>query len=104
MNMASVVVTNQNFNEIINKEGKVLLDFWAPWCGPCRMLGPVLEEISSEEDIIVGKVNADEEEELCSAFNISSIPALFLFKDGKLIKKTVGYLPKDAVKVFINEK
>ena len=100
--MPVLQVTEENFKEVI-QEGTVLLDFWATWCGPCRMLGPVLEEVAAEENITVGKINADEEEQLCEAFEISSIPALFLFKDGKLVRKTVGYMPKQAVKEFIHE-
>lgn len=87
--MSVIHVTKENFNEVV-KEGTILLDFWANWCGPCRMLGPVLETLSEEDNLVVGKVNVDEEEELSAQFGISSIPALFLVKDGKIVNKNSG--------------
>lgn len=98
--MSVITVTKQNFNEVV-KEGTIILDFWANWCGPCRMLGPVLEKLAEEENIMIGKINVDEEEELSNTFQISSIPALFLIKDGKVVNKTVGYQPIEALKEFI---
>lgn len=100
MSMSSITVTKDNFNEVV-KEGTILLDFWASWCGPCRMLSPVLEQLAEEENLVIGKVNVDEEEELSATFQISSIPALFLIKDGKVVNKTVGYQPLEALKEFI---
>lgn len=98
--MAIIEVTKDNFKQIVEK-GTIVLDFWAPWCGPCRMLGPVLDQLASENDITVGKVNVDEQEDLAAEFNISSIPALFLMKDGKVVNKTVGYQSLDQLKEFI---
>ncbi len=98
--MEIITVTKDNFSDVV-KEGTIILDFWATWCGPCRMLGPVLEQLSEEENIRVGKINVDDEEELADQFNISSIPALFLVKDEKVVKKEVGYLPLNVLKEFI---
>lgn len=98
--MSVIHVTKENFSEVV-KEGTVLLDFWANWCGPCRMLGPVLEDLAKQENLVVGKVNVDEEEELSAQFGISSIPALFLVKDGKIVNKMVGYQPLEALKEFV---
>lgn len=98
--MSVIHVTKENFNEVV-KEGTILLDYWANWCGPCRMLGPVLETLSEEDNLVVGKVNVDEEEELSAQFGISSIPALFLVKDGKIVNKTVGYQPIEALREFV---
>lgn len=97
--MTEVKLTKDNFVREVLQSGKpVLVDFWAPWCGPCRMLMPVLEEIAKERsDIKVGKVNVDEEPELAMQFRVASIPTLLLFKGGKLVSSSVGYRPKAQI-------
>ena len=88
--MSVINITRNNFqNEIINSDKPVLLDFWAPWCGPCRMVGPILEEIAGERsDIKIGKINVDEQPELASQFRVMSIPTLIVIKDGKIVNQT----------------
>lgn len=103
--MKEINLTKENFeNEVLNSAKPVLIDFWATWCGPCRMLAPVIEEIANEnEDIKVCKVNVDEEPELAGAFSVTSIPMLAVVKDGKLIKTTAGYMPKAEVLEFLQK-
>lgn len=95
--MASVKITKDNYEtEVLKSDKPVLLDFWASWCGPCRMLGPMLEEIAEErEDIKVCKVNVDEETELSTDFGIMSIPTLVVMKNGKVTNRAVGARPKE---------
>ena len=93
-----ITLTKENFSEeVLKSKVPVLVDFWATWCGPCRMMGPVVSEISDEmsEKIKVGKVNVDEEEDLASEYGIMSIPCFILFKDGKIASQTVGGMSKE---------
>ena len=97
--MSAININKNNFqNEIMNSEKTVLLDFWAPWCAPCRMLAPVVEEIASERaDIKVGKINIDERSELANKFGIMSIPTLVVMKNGKIIQQVSGVRPKNVI-------
>ena len=97
--MSAININKNNFqNEVLNSEKKVLLDFWAPWCGPCRMVVPIVEEIADERpDIKVGKVNVDEESELASRFGIMSIPTLVVIENGKIVNQAMGAKPKEAI-------
>ena len=101
--MSAININKHNFqNEVINSDKPVLLDFWAPWCGPCRMVVPIVEEIAKERsDIKVGKVNVDEQPELASQFGVMSIPTLVVMKNGKIINQTMGARPKNAILAMI---
>ena len=97
--MSAININKNNFqNEVLNSEMPVLLDFWAPWCGPCRMVSPIVDEIAAERgDIKVGKVNVDEEQELAGQFGVMSIPTLVVMKRGKVVNQMVGARPKSQI-------
>jgi len=97
--MSVLTITKANIEaEVLKSEKPVLVDFWATWCGPCRMVGPVIEEIANEAtDFKVGKINVDEERELAMEYGVMSIPTIAVFKKGKVVNKSVGALPKAAI-------
>ena len=101
--MSILHITKDNFEELVLKsDKKVLLDFWATWCGPCRMVAPIVEEIAAErEDIVVGKIDVDEETPLAIQFGVTSIPTLVLMENGQKIGQLIGYRPKADIQKFI---
>lgn len=102
--MATVNLTMENFqSEVLNSEKPVLVDFWASWCGPCRMVSPLVDQIANENpNVKVGKVDIDAQPELANAFRVMSIPTLMVFKDGKLSKSVVGARPKAAILAMLD--
>ena len=103
--MSVLHIPKENFNaEVVNSDRPVLLDFWATWCGPCRMVGPLVEEIAAEyPEIKVGKVNVDEQPELAAQFQIMSIPTLMVVKNGKITQRVVGARPKAQILALVQE-
>ena len=101
--MSTKVITSENFaEEVLQAKGMVLLDFWAEWCGPCRALGPIIEEVAADHpEVKVGKVNVDEQQALAQQFNIMSIPTLVVFKDGKKVNEALGLMPKEQVESLL---
>ena len=97
--MSALHINKENFNaEVVNSDKKVLLDFWAPWCGPCQMVLPIVEEIAAERsDIKVGKINVDENPELVKQFKVMSIPTLIVMEKGEVVKRAVGARSKDGI-------
>ena len=102
--MSAIKITKDNFKtEVLDAAEPVLLDFWAAWCGPCRMLSPVVDEVAeTTPGIKVGKVNVDEEPELAAQFGIMSIPAVLLFKNGEVVANSIGYVPKEDLNAFVS--
>ena len=101
--MSAVIINNANFeNEVMNSEKKVLVDFWAPWCGPCQMVLPIVEELAAERpDIKVCKINVDENPELAKRFRVMSIPTLVVMEKGEIVSRSVGAKSKDAIEEML---
>lgn len=102
--MAEIIITKENFeNEVLKSETTVMLDFWATWCGPCKMIAPEIEQLSEkhEKSLKVGKINVDEQPELAAAFNISSIPTILVIKNGEISNSAVGYMKSEQLEKLL---
>ena len=101
--MATAVITKENFqSEVLDTQGTVLIDFWADWCGPCRMLSPIVDEVAAQHsDVKVGKVDIDAQPELASRFGVMSIPTLIVFKNGQKVGESVGLVPKENIEALL---
>jgi len=99
----ALALTKENFEEIINGDKPVLVDFWATWCGPCKMLAPTIEQLAEElkDEIVVAKLDVDQAQDIAMKYQVMSIPTLVLFKDGKEVKRTVGFRPKAQILDFL---
>lgn len=102
----SLVLTNENFNqEVLQSDRPVLIDFWAPWCGPCQMMGPIVDELSEEykeKNIKIGKCNVDENNDIAAQYNVMSIPTFLIFKDGKVVDQVTGGIQKEKLKEMLD--
>ncbi|MEM1513684.1 MAG: thioredoxin [Candidatus Thermoplasmatota archaeon] len=100
-----ITLTDKNFDEIIKKYSMVVVDFWAPWCGPCKFFSPIFEEVAREMKgkVIFGKVNTDENEKLCERFGIMSIPTILIFKNGEIVDRNIGAMPADMLREWIEK-
>ena len=102
--MAEITITKENFKqEVLEADKPVLVDFWATWCGPCQMLGPIIAQIAEEQEgkIVVGKVNVDEQQELAVKLNVMSIPTLLVFKNGEVVNQGIGFMDKSRVEALL---
>ena len=98
-----LTVTDSDFDQIMNDNKLVLVDFWAPWCGPCKALSPILEQISNEREIVIAKVNTDSDSKNAAKYGVRGIPAMFLFKDGKMIDNKTGMMPKSQLLGWLDQ-
>lgn len=102
--MSAIVITKENFEaELLKASGTVLIDFWATWCGPCRMLSPIVDQVAAEHpEVKVGKINVDEQPELAQQFDIMSIPTLLVFRNGQKVNESVGLIPQEKVEALLS--